>query len=612
MKSVLVLAGATSRTKDLNLAAMATRMGAVVQIADLSNRGSGEALASRIVSSPALAVSADSLLELSQNEQTKAAVRERMLRSGAMFVHGCAPKIHDALLAWVSAGTLRAAVALDTDEDCDVPAAGRPFTRQLAGSRFARAQSATAAVFVGPEGSSVTLPLLTVSGRPTLVSTKHVAAEADRARCSLFVATASDFPDPDQRVSAEEDVEAFYETLVPLLVFLREACGDFWWHGSSPAARLIVDDPVLRRVYGCLDFGRLFESMRHHEYAATVAYIPWNYARTQPDDAAFFLAAGRQFSLCVHGCDHTNDEYGSLNEGHLQQKSRLAMERMRRHEWRTQIPCEPIMVFPQGRFSTAGLRGLRSSGFLAAINSTRVPVDSHVAPLSLWDLLQPANSRPDGFPVFCRHYVEPTFPLLFDLFLGRPAFIVEHHDFFRSGFPSMEALADRLNATAPAPAWMSLVEAVERACWKRAVSDNEWEVRFYTDRFVMTNDSDRPLRYRLLKEEPDSRAVTGVTVNGTAARTERIGGQIALVADLNPGETANVRLQLAAPSEPAFVPEGKVYATRVLIRRALSEFRDEYLVKHPVMLASAKRIVRVLKASSDSLPRPGAARATSR
>jgi hypothetical protein len=50
----------------------------------------------------------------------------------------------------------------------------------------------------------------------------------------------------------------------------------------------------------------------------------------------------------------------------------------------------------------------------------------------------------------------------------------------------------------------------------------------------------------------------------------------------------------------------------VLIRRALSEFRDEYLVKHPVMLASAKRIVRVLKASSDSLPRPGAARATSR
>ena len=462
------------------------------------------------------------------------------------------------------------------------------------------------------EGDGVT-PLLTVSAKPTFVHVQGPSSwQGGHQPRSLFVSTAVEFPDPNQPMAAEEDIDAFYETLVPQLVFVRAVCGEFCWHGARGTARLIIDDPVLRRVYGYLDFARLFESVRRHGYAASVAYIPWNYTRTQKDRAAFFRAAGAQFSLCVHGCDHTNDEYGGTAEVYLSQKSSLAMDRMRRHEARTGMSFEPVMVFPQGRFSTAGLRGLRSSGFLAAINSSRFPVDVDAAPLSLWDLLEPASLRPHGLPVFRRHYVEPTFPLVFDLFLGRPAFIVEHHEFFKSGFPTMEALADRLNEVEPGLLWGSLSDAVKQACWKRAVSDTSWEVRFFTDRFVMSNDSDRRVSYRLLKEEPERDAVESASINARTVTPDRAGGQIIFELTLDPGETARVELRPSAGPARAGVSEGKVYASKVLMRRALSEFRDEFLVKHPVMLASAKRIVRVLKASSDSLPRPGAERTVSR
>jgi hypothetical protein len=128
----------------------------------------------------------------------------------------------------------------------------------------------------------------------------------------------------------------------------------------------------------------------------------------------------------------------------------------------------------------------------------------------------------------------------------------------------------------------------------------------------MSNDCDRRVTYRLFKEEPDSNAVAGVTLDARPVAATSDANQIALEVTLNPGETARVDVQPSEAPSQSFVPEGKVYAGKVLMRRALSEFRDEFLVKHPVMLASAKRVVRVLKASSDSLPRPGAERVTTR
>ena len=606
MKPLLVLSGIGSRIGDRNLAAMAAHLGASAQVQELTEEcpHSGTPLLSwRNKARAGLALHADTLAALYRNERDTASLREQLLATDALFLHGVAPNAHDEAVGWLTGGLVTGADAMEGSH-CELPRGGSRFTRQLAGSQFTR-HHPSAAVLVCADRDDTVQPLMTVSGAPTFVC-------VEQNGCRVFISTAPVFPDPNHRVTKEEDIEAFYETLLPLMIFVRSACEPYCWHGPESAARLIIDDPVLRRTYGYLDFGRLFESLHRHQYATSVAYIPWNQPRTSKKYAAFFGAAGAPFSLCVHGCDHTNNEYGSPDEEHLRHKSQRAMERMTRHQDRTGIAFEPVMVFPQGRFSTASLRALRSAGFMAAINSTRFPVDADAAPVSLWQLLQPAIDRPYGFPVFGRHYVEPTFPFLLDLFLGRPAFAVEHHEFFKDGFPVLEALVDRLNECAPAVSWRSLSETVTRACWKRALSPTSWEVRFYTDRFSLTNDSDLRITYRLMKYEPKVATVTGLSIDGCMTQPDRNPELLVYELSLNPGQSACIEVHRSASSSRALARDGKLYAGKVLVRRMLSEFRDEFLVKHPVMLTSAKRIVSALKATSDSLPSPGTEQITSR
>jgi hypothetical protein len=509
-----------------------------------------------------------------------------------MFLYGIAAAIHDELLRWLSNGSLVAAETVTGARRREFPIASKRFCHQLSGTWYVSEKSASTCDVV-MSGTERSVPLITVSAKPTFLFVQL-------GSCNLFVSTVATIPNPNQRVIHEDDIEEHYDSLLPVLVFVRAACGDSCWQGGYTGARLIIDDPVLRRKYGMLNFASLFESMRQHRYSATVAFIPWNQLRTSRKVASFFSKAGAGFSVCVHGCDHTNNEYGARDEDYLEQKSILAMRRMQRHEDRTGLGFEPIMVFPQGRFSTACFRGLKSSDFLAAINSTRFPVDRDAVSVSLCELLLPAFDQIYDFPVFLRHYLKSPFAFLLDLFLGRPAFIVEHHDFFQQGFPSLEALADRLNESEPDLVWGSLAQTVERTCWKRIVSPARWDVRFFTDTFCITNNSQQKLSYRLLKKEADAESVSSVVLNGHTVPIGRRDNSIEIDTSLFPEET--VRIQIHRPKTTLSISGrgGFLYPGKVLVRRALSEFRDEFLVKHPALLAPAKRLVRRLKATPDS------------
>jgi hypothetical protein len=94
---------------------------------------------------------------------------------------------------------------------------------------------------------------------------------------------------------------------------------------------------------------------------------------------------------------------------------------MQRHGEMTGLAFDKVMVFPQGHFSTASMEALKSSGYLAAVNSTPYPVDFQSGMLQLKDLLKPAITRLAGFPLFVRRYPDNLPALAFDLFLGKPA-----------------------------------------------------------------------------------------------------------------------------------------------------------------------------------------------
>ena len=211
-------------------------------------------------------------------------------------------------------------------------------------------------------------PLITVSGAPWFL---HGTAEA----ATGFLWAGTDLPELSERFMPDGEYDPLMG-LLPLLAFLRQAFGNRTWQAPAYYANLTIDDPPVRDRYGFFQPARHIASLAGIPNVTTVGFIPWNWNRTTKAAAEFFRVHGSQLSLCIHGCDHTEHEFASLNRATLTEKCRLALERAERLRLRSGLTCEPVMVFPQARFSKAALAALRETDFLAAAASTVFPVDS--------------------------------------------------------------------------------------------------------------------------------------------------------------------------------------------------------------------------------------------
>jgi hypothetical protein len=298
------------------------------------------------------------------------------------------------------------------------------------------------------------------------------------------------------------------------MIFLRKAFGVGCWHGCDATARLIIDDPLLSKTYGALDFGVLKASMQRLGYGTSIAFIPWNHWRTSRRSAARLLGPESNLSICIHGCDHTNREFESGAAAVLAKKAALGMRRMEDHRKRIGTPFEDVMVFPQGMFSRAAISALRSANYLAAINSTCFPRDYEQDDLTVTDLLWPAVTRFDGFPLFQRRLPTSPFDSAMDLFLGKPALLVEHHEYFHDGCTAFEEFVAALHRIEPRLSWPSLTTQLTRCNMRRYSGDRFTEVRFFTRRFQLVPREEEPRKYKLSKSEPDSDAVQRVLVDG--------------------------------------------------------------------------------------------------
>ena len=105
---------------------------------------------------------------------------------------------------------------------------------------------------------------------------------------------------------------------------------------------------------------------------------------------------------------------------------------MNSHLRLTGVPCDKVMVFPQGNFSIDAMKVLKSHNFYAAVNTVPHPAEQPVR-LTIGELAQPAVLRYGGFPLFLRKPIRQTqnHDIAFNLFFGRPVLIVEHHQIFQ-------------------------------------------------------------------------------------------------------------------------------------------------------------------------------------
>lgn len=397
----------------------------------------------------------------------------------------------------------------------------------------------------------------------------------------IFICTSSRMVDINLPVEhGYYDVKEHFFPVVPLLLFLRFAFPEAAWRPQEIGACVIVDDPLLQPHYGFCDFARLHDLMQQYNFTTNISFIPWNWRRTSLSEAEFFNSRSDRFSVSIHGCDHSAGEFGATSSGVLVSRARLAQTRMLRHEQRTGVHHEPVMVFPQGVFSSNCPDVLHHSGFLAAVNTEIAPVDSAGVRTLVRDVWDVAIRSYGGFPIFTRRYTFHGIEnFAFDLLLGKPCLIVTHHDSFRDGGAGLAAMIEKLGERNPDLRWRSLGEVVRRACRRRKIGANAEQVEMYGAELRLANPSERALEVSIRKRELEPSLVAGVLAGGKPTDWTAEGDGVVFSTTVPArGETF---FQIAYRSVPEPVQGSRPlrYEVTVAVRRILSEIRDNYWSK---------------------------------
>jgi hypothetical protein len=199
--------------------------------------------------------------------------------------------------------------------------------------------------------------------------------------------------------------------------------------------------------------------MKEHRFFTEIAFIPWNYRRSDPRIVQLLAANPDYFALCVHGCNHLVDEFGGCDYQELKILSSTALWRMEQLKRRTGLPYDPVVVFPWGRFSSVAMQVMKEHGYVAAFNSILRATDGADPPAIEYQ--RPFTRIYHDFPLFLRRYPKDKSRFVEDIALGRPILIVEHQRAFQNGYKEMTDLVDWINSLGNIK-WTSLMHIAER------------------------------------------------------------------------------------------------------------------------------------------------------
>lgn len=492
-------------------------------------------------------------------------------------------------LELVTAGSISAVHRTDAVE-ARFSRQSKDLTRELSGHTFRRSDKPALHFATQDEAFD---QLLSIGGNPSFGR-----LEGEDASKNVFVWGTPAVFDMLRPLDAELEFELAVDEYLPAVIFLRSAFADRCWHNPSTDAALVIDDPLLERRYGFIDFEKLLASAREHQYHVTLGFIPWNYRRTRSANADFFRSREDVFSLCVHGNDHTEGEFGSDDYHDLLGKAFEALSRMDLHRARTGLQHEVLMVCPQERYSVEALRALSDSqGFSAVVNTRRIPDDPAAhGKVCGADLLLPAQDSWFGIPLLKRHYAsEGMSRFALALFLGRPAVLAEHHQYFQGGTARIERFVADLSTLDPAVKWRPLTETIRRLRWQRRLSGQRWCMRFFSDVFELVHQSDESGEYELIRRIPENEIIETVTVDGQPIAFAFEGNMLHLEVFAPARAVRRIEVHRRAVRTPKARVTSPSYRAQVALRRALSELRDNVLARNDAAHRVARALIKGLR-----------------
>jgi hypothetical protein len=336
----------------------------------------------------------------------------------------------------------------------------------------------------------------------------------------------------------------------------------------------------------------LIKELERTSAALTVAFIPYNYRRSEPRTIELLRRHSDRFSICVHGCDHTAGEFAGLDEAWLAGTTSCALERMEFLKKWTQMPFDNVMVFPHGRFSTKAIRALKRCGMAAAVNSTPWPLDYQERPLRLRDLLEVAVTRYESFPIFARRYPRDVFDYAFDAMFQKPVFAVEHHGFFRHGYTALANLVHDISTLSGNVVWMPLGGAVTSSCVIKQTGEGQFALKHFAPVLRYRNPTSKRISLSVEKPEQGGWA-QAVLVGGRRVPFEVDSGLLNYTVSLEAGEELNATVLYDHPPRVNRNPSWE-YRFAASARRLMSGMRDNQLARSERALSLAEKIKTML------------------
>ena len=393
------------------------------------------------------------------------------------------------------------------------------------------------------------------------------------------------------------DVNKHFCSAVPITMYLKWAFRDVCWNSQSTSACLIIDDPPLKPRYGFLRFREMSQLMDTQKFTTTVAFIPWNWQRTNRHTVDLFRRRPKSLSIAVHGCDHTASEFATRSGTLLDRRIRAAKQRMDSFVERTSLSYDRVMVFPQGVFSPETGRALKLNGFDAAVNTEVAPWKNDGNETKIRDLWDVAIMKYGTFPIFTRRYLSAGIEnFAFDGILGKPCLIAAHHDVVKGNGRDLADFVARLNSLNWNLCWRPLGDALNHSLKIRTQADETILVRMFAEGLVIENPTAKPQEAVCMKEEGDPGCVEAVTCNQNAIDFSCDEGYLRFRLRLVPREAARVRVTYFESQKVIADWEnvGIGYEVKTHLRRYLSEFRDNYISQSDFLYNNANRIRRLL------------------
>jgi hypothetical protein len=213
--------------------------------------------------------------------------------------------------------------------------------------------------------------------------------------------------------------------------------------------------------------------------------------------------------------------------------------------------------------------------------------------LTFAEVAQPAVLRYAGFPLFLRKPSADTVDaqIAFNLFFGRPTLIVEHHEVFQDVDRLTSAVA-RINTIAPSMRWSSTGEAVTHSVLRRRAESGTYNIRAYSRTVRLSNRSQATEKYQVQWPYFDPGALA-VLKDGIAC--DFLPSSAGIRTEFQLPAYSQCTLQLVYENHnPMLKGLGLRRNIRAVIRRRLSEVRDNYLSKNPSLAEVAQHLRRHL------------------